>query len=240
MPILAPFKIASLEVKKEKTEIPLGLGSIGGTRVGVIAGPCSVENLDELLSTAESVKASGAIALRGGAFKPRTSPYSFQGLQEEGLQYLAEARRKTGLAIVTEVMSENHVDLIGRYADCYQVGARNMQNYLLLKAVGQTRKPVLLKRGFAATIQELLLAAEYILREGNPNVILCERGIRTFEDYTRNTLDLSAVPALQEQTHLPVVVDPSHGTGKRSLVNAMCRGRRASHRSAPGARAGDE
>ena len=224
VPILAPFKIASLEVKHERSEVRLGTsGVIGGLKIGVIAGPCSVENRDELLRTAEAVKAAGAVALRGGAFKPRTSPYAFQGLAEEGLKMLAEAREKTGLAVVTEVMSENHVDLIGEYADCYQIGARNMQNYLLLKAVGQTRKPVLLKRGFSATIQELLLAAEYVLSEGNPNVILCERGIRTFETYTRNTLDLSAVPALCEQTHLPIVVDPSHGTGKRSLVAAMCK-----------------
>lgn len=223
MPILAPFKIASLEVKKEKTEIPLGLGSIGGTRIGVIAGPCSVEDRKELLRTAEVVKRAGAIALRGGAFKPRTSPYSFQGLEEEGLKYLAEAREKTGLAVVTEVIGESYVELVSRYADCLQVGARNMQNYRLLNAVGQARKPVLLKRGFSATLQELLLAAEYILNEGNPNVILCVRGIRTFEQYTRFTMDLAAVPALCEQTHLPVVVDPSHATGKRSLVSSMCR-----------------
>ena len=224
VPILAPFKIASLEVQKERTAVRLGSSCVlGGTRVGVIAGPCSVENRDDLLATAEAVKSAGATALRGGAFKPRSSPYAFQGLREEGLKYLAEVREKTGLAVVTEVMSENHVELVGQYADCYQIGARNMQNYLLLKAVGQTRKPVLLKRAFSATIQELLLAAEYILSAGNPNVILCERGIRTFETYTRNTLDLSAVPALKEQTHLPVVVDPSHGTGRRSLVPAMCK-----------------
>ena len=223
MPILAPFKIASLEMKPERTEIKLGLGSIGGEQVGVIAGPCSVENRESLLETAHVVKRAGAIALRGGAFKPRTSPYSFQGLEEEGLKYLAEARDRTGLGVVTEVIGERYVELVGKYTDAFQIGARNMQNYRLLNAVGQTKKPVLLKRGFSATLEELLLAAEYILSQGNPNVILCVRGIRTFETYTRFTMDLAAVPALQEQTHLPVVVDPSHATGKRSLVPSMCR-----------------
>ena len=223
MPILAPFKIASLEAKKEKTEVPVGTGSIGGRRIGVIAGPCSVENRDDLLRTAAAVKKAGAVGLRGGAFKPRTSPYAFQGLEEEGLKYLREAGDRTGLAVVTEVIGENTVELVGRYADVLQIGARNMQNYRLLRAVGQGPKPVLLKRGFSATLQELLLAAEYVLSQGNPNVILCVRGIRSFETYTRFTMDLAAVPALQEQTHLPVVVDPSHATGKRSLVTSLCR-----------------
>ncbi len=224
MPILAPFKMASLEVKKERTEVPLGRGvTIGGRRIGVIAGPCSVENRDDLLRTAQTVKNAGAVGLRGGAFKPRTSPYAFQGLEEEGLKFLREAGDETGLAVVTEVIGENYVELVGRYADVLQIGARNMQNYRLLKAVGQTQKPVLLKRGFSSTLQELLLAAEYILSQGNPNVMLCVRGIRSFETYTRFTMDLAAVPALSEQTHLPVVVDPSHATGKRSLVTSLCR-----------------
>jgi len=196
---------------------------ISGGNLAMIAGPCAVESEERMTAIAGAVKAAGANILRGGAFKPRTSPYSFQGLEVEGLTYLREAGDKTGLAVVTEVIGENYVELVGHYADVLQVGARNMQNYRLLQAVGQSRKPVLLKRGFSATLQELLLAAEYILSQGNPNVMLCVRGIRTFETYTRFTMDLAAVPALQEQTHLPVVVDPSHATGKHSLVTSMCR-----------------
>ncbi|HUU43291.1 MAG TPA: 3-deoxy-7-phosphoheptulonate synthase [Planctomycetota bacterium] len=224
VPILAPFKVASLEAKQEKTEVPLGPSAIiGGTKVGVVAGPCSVENREDLLRTAELVKTSGAVGLRGGAFKPRTSPYAFQGLEEEGLKYLREAGDRTGLAVVTEVIGESYVELVSCYADVLQIGARNMQNYHLLRAVGQTQKTVLLKRGLSATLEELLLAAEYVLSQGNPNVILCVRGIRSFEKYTRFTMDLAAVPALQEQTHLPVMVDPSHATGRSSLVTSMCR-----------------
>ena len=221
LPILAPYKMASHEVKEERTQIPLGRGTVGGAKVAVIAGPCTVEGRDQLLRIAEAVCDAGAIALRGGAFKPRTNPYTFQGLMEEGLKYLAEARERTGLAVVTEVLSPTHVDLVGQYADCYQIGARNMQNFPLLEAVGRTRKPVLLKRAFSASLEELLLAAEYILNEGNHQVILCERGIRTFEAHTRFTLSLSAVPALHEMSHLPVAIDPSHGTGKSSLVGPM-------------------
>ena len=222
VPILAPYKIASREVKHEKSEIRIdGSGTLGGRKVGVIAGPCTVESRQQTLEIAEAMKEAGAVALRGGAFKPRTSPYAFQGLREEGLQYLAEARERTGLAIVTEVLASQHVPLVATYADVLQVGARNMQNYVLLEAVGRVDKPVLLKRGPSATIDELLLAAEYILRQGNPNVILCERGIRTFEQHTRYTLSLASVPALAELTHLPIIVDPSHGTGKASLIEPM-------------------
>lgn len=223
LPILAPYKIASIETKAEKTELEFGLGTIGGTRVGVIAGPCSVESRDQILEIAHAVKEAGAIGLRGGAFKPRTNPYSFQGLGEEGLKYLAEAREATGLAIVTEILSESLVDMVADYADVLQVGTRNMQNFYLLNAIGKTSKPVMLKRGFSATLEEFLLSAEYILSQGNNQVMLCERGIRTFEKYTRNTLALSAVPALNEQSHLPVVVDPSHGTGRSSLILPMSR-----------------
>ena len=187
----------------------------------MIAGPCSVESEEQTLGTARAVKAAGATALRGGAFKPRTSPYSFQGLKEEGLKILAAARAETGLAVVTEVMSENDVDLVARYADVLQIGARNMQNYRLLEAVGAEGKPVLLKRGPSATLDELLLAAEYVLNAGNPNVMLCERGIRTFESHTRFSLTLASVPYLHDRTHLPVVVDPSHGTGHTALVARM-------------------
>jgi 3-deoxy-7-phosphoheptulonate synthase len=224
VPILAPYKMASREVKRERTVVPIGKhASIGGKKVGVIAGPCSVESRSQILEIAHRMKAAGAIGLRGGAFKPRTNPYSFQGLGEEGLKYMAEAREQTGLAVVTEVMSIDQVDLVCAYADVLQIGARNMQNYNLLSRVGETQTPVLLKRGLSATMEELLLAAEYILARGNPNVILCERGIRTFEEYVRNTLPLAIVPALQRATHLPVVVDPSHGTGKAHLVEAMCK-----------------
>lgn len=223
VPILAPYKIASTEVKKERTVVRFRDFQAGDGHVGVIAGPCSVESRQQILDVAEMVKAAGATALRGGAFKPRTSPYSFQGMKEKGLQLLAEARDKTGLAIVTEVMAPDQVSLVARYADVLQVGARNMQNYPLLEAVGECGMPVLLKRGPSATMDEFLLAAEYILNGGNRQVMLCERGIRTFEDHTRFTLPLATVPYLQQTTHLPVLVDPSHGTGKASLVTAMAR-----------------
>jgi 3-deoxy-7-phosphoheptulonate synthase len=227
VPILASYKMASSEVKKERTTIPLGGklgGVVGGTKIPVMAGPCSVEDRGKLLEIAHGVKEAGAVALRGGAFKPRTSPYAFQGLAEEGLKYLAEAREQTGLAIVTEVMSIDQIPLVVEYADVLQIGARNMQNFNLLSKVGETRKPVLLKRGMSSTLEEFLLAAEYILAGGNSQVILCERGIRTFEmDYVRNTLPLAIVPELHRRSHLPVVVDPSHGTGKSHLVEPMCR-----------------
>src|SRR5262245_29945601 len=221
MPILAPYKVASREVKKEPTQVAVRSLRVGAGHVGIIAGPCSVESEQQILASARAVKAAGGTALRGGAFKPRTSPYSFQGLKEEGLKLLALARQETGLAIVTEVMSTEEVELVAQYADVLQVGARNMQNYRLLEAVGQARKPVLLKRGPSATVEELLLAAEYILNEGNPNVMLCERGIRTFEAHTRFTLPLATVPYLHHKTHLPIVVDPSHGTGHTYLVPDM-------------------
>ena len=221
LPILAPYKMASLEVKKDKSVIRAGSFSVGGGTVGVIAGPCSVETEEQIMASARAVRAAGATALRGGAFKPRTSPYSFQGLKEVGLKMLAAAREETGLAIVTEVVATEDVDLVATYSDVLQVGARNMQNYRLLEAVGKVTRAVLLKRGPAATIEELLLAAEYILNAGNPNVILCERGIRTFENHTRFTLPLATVPYLHHKTHLPVVVDPSHGTGHTYLVPDM-------------------
>ncbi|MCY2929345.1 MAG: 3-deoxy-7-phosphoheptulonate synthase [Planctomycetota bacterium] len=225
VPILAPYKMASTEVKTDRSRIEIGPGRfpIGGTKVGVIAGPCAVENRDQLLRTADAVKAAGAIGLRAGAFKPRTSPYSFQGLGMEGLKILAEARQATGLAVVTEVVSVEQIPAVVECADVLQVGARNMQNYPLLDAVGRTRTPVLLKRGLSATLEEFLLAAEYILNGGNTQVILCERGIRTYEDYVRNTLPLASVPELNDKTHLPVLVDPSHGTGHAHLVPAMSR-----------------
>jgi len=221
LPILAPYKIASRETRKEPTVVTTGSLTIGGGTIGVIAGPCSVEGEAEILEIARLVKAAGATALRGGAFKPRTSPYAFQGMKERGLELLAAAREATGLAVVTEVMTPHHVELVARYADVLQIGARNMQNYHLLQAVGEQRKPVLLKRGPSATIEEFLLAAEYILDQGNQQVILCERGIRTFETHTRFTLPLATVPYLREKTHLPIVVDPSHGTGIASLVPSM-------------------
>jgi 3-deoxy-7-phosphoheptulonate synthase len=221
VPILAPYKVASREVKPEATVIHAGSLSIGNGQIGIIAGPCSVESAEQTLATARAVKAAGATALRGGAFKPRTSPYSFQGLKEEGLKILAAARDETGLAVVTEVIGTEDVELVARYADVLQIGARNMQNYRLLEAVGEQGKPVLLKRGPSATLDELLLAAEYVLNAGNPNVMFCERGIRTFEAHTRYTLPLATVPWLHERTHLPVVVDPSHGTGHTSLVAPM-------------------
>lgn len=221
LPILAPYKMASIEVQPERTVIRAGNFEVGGGRIGVIAGPCSVECQEQILASAQAVKKQGATALRGGAFKPRTSPYSFQGLKEEGLKLLASAREATGLAIVTEVVATDDVELVGRYADILQIGARNMQNYRLLEAVGSQERPVLLKRGPSATLDELLLAAEYILDGGNPNVMLCERGIRTFEAHTRFTLPLASVAWLQARTHLPVVVDPSHGTGHTDLVPRM-------------------
>jgi 3-deoxy-7-phosphoheptulonate synthase len=219
MTILKPYKLVSREFKKEDSIINVGGGvKLGGKRIVVMAGPCSVENRQLLLKIARSVKRAGASVLRGGAFKPRTSPYSFQGLGEEGLRYLQEAKRETGLLIVTELMDPRHMPLVERYADIIQIGARNMQNFNLLKEVGMSKKPVLLKRGMSSTIKDLLMSAEYILSEGNFNVILCERGIRTFENHTRFTLDVSAVPAIKNLSHLPVIVDPSHATGKWGLV----------------------
>jgi 3-deoxy-7-phosphoheptulonate synthase len=223
VPILAPYKMASTEVKRSRTTVAALDLTVGDGRIGVIAGPCSVESRDQILETARVVRDSGATGLRGGAFKPRTSPYSFQGMKEKGLELLAEARSVTGLAIVTEVMAPEHVSLVAKYANVLQVGARNMQNYPLLEAVGEAGLPVLLKRGPAATIDEWLLAAEYVLKTGNTQVMLCERGIRTFEEHTRFTLPLATVPYLHQTTHLPVVVDPSHGTGKASLVATMAR-----------------
>lgn len=221
--ILKPYKLVSKEFKQEPTVVKVGSVKIGDGHLGMMAGPCSVENWETLIETANAIKAAGANILRGGAFKPRTSPYAFQGLGEEGLKLLAEAREETGLPFVTEVMNVNQVALVAEYADMLQIGARNMQNFDLLKAVGDIKKPVLLKRGLSATIKEWLMSAEYILSRGNYDVVLCERGIRTFETYTRNTLDLAAVAAAKELTHLPVMVDPSHGTGKRSLVAPMSR-----------------
>ena len=221
VPILAPYKMASTEVKKDPTCVTVRDLKVGAGHIGVIAGPCSVESREQILETARVVKEAGAAGLRGGAFKPRTSPYSFQGMKEKGLELLALAREETGLAIVTEVMAPEHVPLVARYADILQVGARNMQNYPLLETVGESNMPVLLKRGPSATMDEFLLAAEYILKTGNHQVMLCERGIRTFEDHTRFTLPLASVPYLRRTTHLPVMTDPSHGTGKASLVAPM-------------------
>jgi 3-deoxy-7-phosphoheptulonate synthase len=218
-----PFKLVSREVKEEDTVIDVGGVTVGGGALAVMAGPCSVESREQILEAARAVKAAGARFLRGGAFKPRTSPYEFQGLAEEGLRLLALAREETGLKIVTEVIDVETVPLVAHYADVLQVGARNMQNYSLLKALGDLRKPVLLKRGPSATIKEWLMAAEYMLARGNYQVALCERGIRTFETMTRNTLDLNAVPVLKALTHLPVLVDPSHGIGVRAHVAAMAR-----------------
>jgi len=221
IPIEKPYKLASKEYKSSPTEIKVKDVVIGGEEIVIMAGPCAVENEKQIFQTAQLVKDAGAKILRGGAFKPRSSPYSFQGLEEEGLKLLAQAREETGLLIVTEVMSASHIELVGRYTDIFQVGARNMQNFVLLKELGKVGKPVLLKRGMAATLEELLLSAEYILSQGNSQVILCERGIRTFENHTRNTLDLSAIPAIKTMSHLPVIVDPSHGTGRRELISPM-------------------
>ncbi|MFN7732580.1 MAG: 3-deoxy-7-phosphoheptulonate synthase [Pirellula sp.] len=221
LPILAPYKMASRELRAEPTQVQVLGFRAGRGAVGVMGGPCSVENEEQILACARAVKQSGGTALRGGAFKPRTSPYSFQGMKEDGLKLLALARQETGLAIVTEVMSTEDVPLVAKYADVLQIGARNMQNYRLLEAVGRSGRAVLLKRGPSATIEEWLLAAEYILNEGNPDVMLCERGIRTFENHTRFTLPLASVPYLHRKTHLPVIVDPSHGTGHSYLVTDM-------------------
>ncbi len=220
-PILQPFKLASREVRRANTTIQVGEVTIGGRGLVVMAGPCSVESRAQVLDVAAKVKAAGANVLRGGAFKPRTSPYSFQGLEEEGLKLLDEARRETGLPVVTEVMETEKVEVVAEHSDILQIGARNVQNFSLLKRVAETRRPVLLKRGMSTSIQEWLLSAEYILSGGNPNVILCERGIRTFETATRFTLDLNAVPVVKKLTHLPVVVDPSHGTGHWEYVEPM-------------------
>jgi 3-deoxy-7-phosphoheptulonate synthase len=220
-PISRPFKLTSREFHPEDTIIRVGGATIGDGSLTVMAGPCSIEGRDQLFTAARAVAEHGATILRGGAFKPRTSPYSFQGLGVEGLRYLAEAGRETKLPTVTEVMEPGQVDIVNRYADILQIGTRNMQNFSLLLEVGRVEKPVMLKRGYGATIEEWLMAAEYIASAGNPNVILCERGIRTFETYTRNTLDISAVPLLHHLTHLPVIVDPSHATGKRWLVKPM-------------------
>lgn len=221
VPILAPYKLVSREFHPADTVIKIGEHEIGGSQIHVMAGPCSVENRSQILETAHAVREAGATFLRGGAFKPRTSPYAFQGLEEEGLKLLAEAREETGLAVITEVVDLRDVELVASYADILQIGARNMQNFNLLKEVAKTDRPILLKRGPSATLEEWMLAAEYILDGGNPNVIFCERGIRTFENYTRNTLDISMVPALHALSHLPVIVDPSHGTGRWQLVAPM-------------------
>jgi 3-deoxy-7-phosphoheptulonate synthase len=220
---MAPYKRASSELKADRTVVRALDLEVGGVRVAAIAGPCSVESEDQIVALARILKSQGATGLRGGAFKPRTSPYSFQGHKEDGLKMLAAAREATGLAIVTEVMAPEHVPLVSKYADVLQIGARNMQNYQLLQAVGDSGKPALLKRGMSATVDEFLLAAEYILDRGNPDVMLCERGIRTYEDHTRFTLPLATVPYLHSKSHLPVVVDPSHGTGKANLVVPMAR-----------------
>lgn len=221
MPILAPYKLASRDFKPENTVISVDGVKIGSNEVVIMAGPCSVESKEQIIETAKAIKKAGAHILRGGAFKPRTSPYSFQGLGEVGLKFLKEAKEETGMPIITEVMDTRNVALVCKYSDILQIGARNMQNYDLLKEVGRSKHPILLKRGMSATINEWLMSAEYIMAEGNHNVILCERGIRTFETATRNTLDINAVPAVKELTHLPVVVDPSHGTGKYTLVSPM-------------------
>src|SRR5512135_1322403 len=221
--ISAPYKFVSKEFRHEKTEIKVHGATIGGDEFVVMAGPCSVESEKQILESAEIVAQNGAKLLRGGAFKPRTSPYDFQGLEEEGLKLLAKARRVTGLGIVTEVMSDRDVDMVAEYADVLQIGARNMQNFSLLKTLGKCGRPILLKRGLSSTIKELLMSAEYIVAHGNPDVMLCERGIRTFETVTRNTCDIVAVAVLNEMTHLPVILDPSHATGKRSLVPALAR-----------------
>ena len=221
LPILAPYKMASREVRPDLTQIKVLNFRAGNGAVGMMAGPCSVESEDQIVSCARAVRDAGGTALRGGAYKPRTSPYAFQGMKEDGLKLLALARQETGLAVVTEVMSPEDVELVAKYADILQIGARNMQNYRLLEAVGRSGRAVLLKRGPSATIEEWLLAAEYILNEGNPDVMLCERGIRTFEAHTRFTLPLATVPYLHRKTHLPVIVDPSHGTGHSYLVTDM-------------------
>ncbi|QGG47731.1 3-deoxy-7-phosphoheptulonate synthase [Heliorestis convoluta] len=221
VPILQPFKLAGRDFRQEDTVIRIGDVEIGGDQVQIFAGPCAVESWEQLIESARAVKAAGAKILRGGAFKPRTSPYAFQGLEEKGLQLLAQAREETGLLITTEVMDPRSIEVIAHYSDILQVGARNMQNFFLLKELSRVNKPILLKRGLSSTIEEWLMAAEYLMAGGNHQVILCERGIRTFETYTRNTLDLSAIPIVKQMSHLPVIVDPSHGTGKWQLVRPM-------------------
>jgi 3-deoxy-7-phosphoheptulonate synthase len=223
VPILKPFKMASRDMHPQDTIVSLNGVKIGGPPIVIMAGPCSVETREQIIETAQAVKEAGAQVLRGGAFKPRSSPYSFQGLGEAGLEMLAEARQITGLPVVTEVMAPEQVPLVARYADMLQIGARNMQNYALLQAVGKVETPVLLKRGMMSTIEELLMSAEYILSSGNPRVALCERGIRTFEKYTRNTTDINAIPVIKELSHLPIILDPSHGTGKWEYVTAVAR-----------------
>jgi 3-deoxy-7-phosphoheptulonate synthase len=227
IPVSKPYKLVSRDVKQEDTvvRIPTHLGDVvfGGTEVAIVAGPCAIETREQTLTIAGHVSASGARLFRGGAYKPRTSPYSFQGLGEPGLKILAQVREEFGLGIVTEAIDNESLDLVEKYADVIQIGARNMQNFSLLKRAGRSQKPVLLKRGMSATLDEFLMAAEYLMSEGNYNVILCERGVRTFSDYTRNTLDLSIVPAVQRRSHLPIVVDPSHGTGRRNKVLPLSR-----------------
>jgi 3-deoxy-7-phosphoheptulonate synthase len=223
IPVTAPYKLVSREAKREDTVVSVGGVEVGGKRVVVIAGPCAVESEKQALDVGREVRAAGATLYRGGAFKPRTSPYSFQGLGEPGLKILKKVREETGLPIVTEVLDTDTAELVAEYADCLQIGARNMQNFALLKKVGRIRRPVLLKRGMSATIEEFLLSAEYLLSEGNYEVILCERGVRTFANHTRNTLDLSAIPYVKRISHLPILVDPSHGTGKRMKVLPMSR-----------------
>ncbi|MGF7399825.1 3-deoxy-7-phosphoheptulonate synthase [Thermoanaerobacterium thermosaccharolyticum] len=223
IPIVESYKLASRTFNPVSTIVDVNGVSVGGKNIVIMAGPCAVESKEQLLESAEAVKKFGAKFLRGGAYKPRTSPYSFQGLEKEGLEMLYEAKKYTGLKIVTEVMDIHSIEIVSKYADVLQIGARNMQNFSLLKEIGRSNMPVLLKRGIAATIEEWLNAAEYILSEGNKNVILCERGIRTFEQYTRNTLDLSAVPVIKKLSHLPIIVDPSHGTGKSFLVSPMAK-----------------
>lgn len=224
MPISSPYKLSSRAFHPEDSIINIGNQPIGeGQEMHIIAGPCSVESKTQIIETAHAVKEAGAHALRGGAFKPRTSPYSFQGLEEQGLEFLAEARAQTGLPIVTEVMSQNHVDMVANYADVLQIGARNMQNFPLLKQVGKKTNTILLKRGMAAKVDDLLMAAEYIISQGNTNILLCERGIRTFETATRNTTDINAIPVLKSLTHLPVILDPSHSTGHWEFVTAVAK-----------------
>ena len=220
VPILKPFKLASKEFSAH-TEVKVGHVTFGGEQIVVVAGPCAVEDEEQVLTTARRIKEAGAQILRGGAYKPRTSPYSFQGLEEEGLKLLQAAGAETGLPVVTEVVNPKDVELVAKYADMFQIGARNMQNFTLLREVGQSKKPVILKRGLAATVEEWLMAAEYIMKEGNYQVVLCERGIRTFETATRNTMDLSAIPLIKELSHLPVIADPSHATGRKSLILPM-------------------
>jgi len=223
MHVTASYKRASRDFHPENSVVQVGPMSFGGNRISIIAGPCAVESKEQLLETARAVKAMGASALRGGAYKPRTNPYSFQGLQEKGLELLAEARAATGLPVVTELMSVKDIEVVAKYADVIQIGARNMQNFILLKEAGQAGKPILLKRGMSSTLEEFLLAAEYILAQGNNSLILCERGIRTFEDYNRNTLALAIVPTIKKVSHLPIIADPSHGTGRADLVIPMSR-----------------